>query len=297
MIQSAPLPFWLALIAMIAVALAFVLPRLVAGKMLPPGRSRAGLNAELYRGALADLEHERASGALTADEFAQARAELERRAIDEIVDDDTRVPRTTGRTTAIVVAMLFPVAAIALYMVIGSPAAIDGSPLEATAQAREDPVAFRRQLVTHLATNPRDGRGWMALARLDFAADRFSDAATSFAQAVEASPKVARDPDVWCEYADALGMAQGGSLAGKPTELIGRALSLDATNPRALEMAGSAAYERRDFRAAARYWKELLVTLPAESPSHRELAAAIVRAESLAKLSLPPDPGFVAPRI
>jgi cytochrome c-type biogenesis protein CcmH/NrfG len=70
--------------------------------------------------------------------------------------------------------------------------------------------AMRRQ-VEH---NPRDGGAWALLAMLEFEADRFE-------RAVSTSPKVAADPAVRCEYADALGMAQGGSLAGRPTELIG----------------------------------------------------------------------------
>ena len=44
-------------------------------------------------------------------------------------------------------------------------------------------------------------------------------------------------------------------------------------------MAGSAAFEERDFAAAARHWRALLALLPAGSPEHRELAAAIARAD------------------
>jgi cytochrome c-type biogenesis protein CcmH len=85
-------------------------------------------------------------------------------------------------------------------------------------------------------------------------------------------------------------MAQGGSLAGKPTELIGRALSIDGGNARALEMAGSAAWERRNFRMASAYWKDLLARMPPGTPAHAELATAIERAERRAALSLPPAP-------
>ncbi len=60
----------------------------------------------------------------------------------------------------------------------------------------------------------------MLLARLDLDGDRFADAAEAYAKAIAVSAKVARDATVWCEYADALGMTQGGSLAGKPRELM-----------------------------------------------------------------------------
>jgi cytochrome c-type biogenesis protein CcmH len=88
---------------------------------------------------------------------------------------------------------------------------------------------------------------------------------------------VARDPLVWCEYADALAMAAGGRLAGRPRELIDRALALDPRHPRALEMAGSAEIERGDYAAALRYWETLLEVLPPGSAQYRDLAAAVGR--------------------
>lgn len=47
-------------------------------------------------------------------------------------------------------------------------------------------------------------------------------------------------------------------------------------------MAGSAAYEARELASAAGYWRELARRLPEGSPSQRELAAAIARADRLA---------------
>jgi cytochrome c-type biogenesis protein CcmH len=145
------------------------------------------------------------------------------------------------------------------------------------------------QLEAHVAASPNDARAWVMLARLRMQGDQFAPAAFAYERALQASAKVARDPLVWCEYADAVGMAQGGRLAGKPHELIDRALALDAAHPRALEMAGSAAYEAGDFRAAARYWQQLLTLLPANSSEHAQLAAAIARAEQRAKFTLPPS--------
>lgn len=156
------------------------------------------------------------------------------------------------------------------------------------AEVAEGPEALRRALARHLERNPRDGRGWVLFAMMEFEADRFESAAAAFERGIAASTKVASDPAVWCEYADALGMAQGGSLAGRPTELIERALSLQANHPKALEMAGSAAFERRDFAAAVTHWRHLLPQLPEGSQMHGELSTAIERAERLAATSLKP---------
>ncbi len=165
------------------------------------------------------------------------------------------------------------------------------SVLSAAAHARpENPMSNeeRHALLQRLVQrNPRDGRAWMLLAFSELRAERFEPAAAAIEQAVKVSRRIAADPAVWCEWADALGMTQGGSLAGRPTELIDKALALSATHPKALEMAGSAAYERRDFRAAVSYWEKLLPQLQSGSQPHAELSSAIERARRRATTALP----------
>jgi len=142
---------------------------------------------------------------------------------------------------------------------------------------------YGENLAAQVARDPRDGRAWVLLARTEFEADRFSEAAAAYGKAVAASPKVARDAGVWCEYADALGMAQGGNLAGTPRDLIEHALTINPAHPKALEMAGSAAYEAKDFASAARYWRELLAQMPARTRERGELEGAIDRADAFAR--------------
>ena len=129
---------------------------------------------------------------------------------------------------------------------------------------------------------PRDGRAWALLAYSAFEADAYAEAAAAFETAVTVSPKVAADPGVLCDWADALGMAQGGSLKGRPTELVARALALSSNYPKALEMAGSAAYERREFALAADYWRRLLPQMAQGSTDRNSLEDGIARAERLA---------------
>jgi cytochrome c-type biogenesis protein CcmH len=148
----------------------------------------------------------------------------------------------------------------------------------------------REALVRFLQDNPRNGRGWVLLGLDDLEAERWVEAAASFEKAVQVSPRVAADPAVWCWWADALGMSQGRSLVGRPAELIERALALRADHPMALEMAGSLAYEQREFARAAALWRQLLPQFPRETQQHQQLAAAIARAERLAATALPPPP-------
>jgi cytochrome c-type biogenesis protein CcmH len=204
-------------------------------------------------------------------------------AIDRDERPASAAPRP-ARAAALAAAIAIPVCALALYAGVGNPRAID----EAQAFGRfagpltaEQAPAFRDQLAKHLAGNPRDARSWVLLGRVELALDRFPEAEAAFERAV-ADRKVALDPGVWCDYADAAGLAQGGRLEGKPASLVERAFALDPAYPRALEMAGSLAVERRDFASAARHWRNLLAQLPEDGSQRRELARAVERMERLA---------------
>ncbi|MCE9640736.1 MAG: hypothetical protein K8S22_11405 [Betaproteobacteria bacterium] len=158
-----------------------------------------------------------------------------------------------------------------------SPVVEEAATVVAAGGARGSRADLLPELAAHLDKYPRDARAWAIVARLKFLRDDYAGAATAYARAVELPGKVARDPLVWCEYADALAMANGGRLAGKPRELVDHALALDAKNTRALEMAGSAEIEAGNYAAALRYWEELLSILPADSPDRAELARAVER--------------------
>lgn len=179
------------------------------------------------------------------------------------------------------------VGAVWLMWLAQSTPGVGAAPvLNASAESPGSVVAVEA-LRREVARNPRNGRAWALLGYAELEAERYTEAATAFDKAVAVSPKVAADPGVWCDWADALGMAQGGSLKGRPEELVAHALALQPAHPKALDMAGSAAYERREFGLAVEYWRRLLPQLAATSTRYRELESAITRAERLAATSLP----------
>jgi len=199
---------------------------------------------------------------------------------------EERRERTTffKRGPFLLLAAALAAAALAAYFARDRDGLI--SDLDAALAAVEprtaDAEARTRELRVHLERQPRDARGWVIYARQLADRDRFAEAAEAYERALALSFRVARDPEVWCEFADALGMARGGKLAGRPRELIDRALALDPEHPKALEMAGSAEYEQGRYAAAADTWRRLLARLRPGSQRHDEVAAAIARAERLA---------------
>jgi hypothetical protein len=124
---------------------------------------------------------------------------------------------------------------------------------------------------------PRAGSCWRAPTR--------PWAATKKPRAPSARPAgwSTKDAHLLAEYAEALALATGGSLRGRPSELLARALKLDPNFPDALVLAGTAAYEREDYAAAAAYWERLLKQLPADSEDAKSLAESIDKAKVAAR--------------
>lgn len=188
-----------------------------------------------------------------------------------------------------------PAAAAALYLWLGDPGALDPQRGGLSAQLRqaEAPLAgseadqVQAELAQHLLRQPDDARARVLLARLDLQAQRYPQAVAGFERALKGPSKAAGDPGVWVEYAEAAGLQQAGRLAGLPRQLVDKALSLNPDHPQALDLAGSAAWEAGDFTLAARHWQRLLAQLPAGSPRHVQLAAAVQRAEQRGRFALP----------
>ena len=196
--------------------------------------------------------------------------------------------------TRAAVALGLPAAAFALYASLGDFAALSDARAGLSAQLRSGPAdaepaddAAYAELERHLRRQPGDARALVLKARLDMQAQHFELAAAGYQKALAGNSKATRDPAVWLEYAEATGMAQGGTLAGPPQPLIDKALSLDPDHPKGLDLAGSAAWERGDFTAAVTHWTRLLAQIPPGSARHRELTAAIGQAGQRARLSLP----------
>src|SRR6185503_7743973 len=115
------------------------------------------------------------------------------------------------------------------------------------------------------------GRSYMMMAR-------YSEAANAYSRAVALNDK---DAGLQADYAEALAMANGQNLSGKPTEALERALQLDPKNEKALDLAGSAAYQRGDYKKAIEYWQTLLKLLPAGSDGLKTISDQIAKAKEM----------------
>jgi cytochrome c-type biogenesis protein CcmH len=283
--------FWTIAALLTVLALGLVLPALL--------RRRAGVSAEsqsvagqanlaILREQLAQADAELAAGGLSLAQHAQARSEIERRALDEAITLESAKPPQRSLRTALLTGLAVPLLAVGLYGVLGDSRVLVPQPAGAQGEAGGVTMQEVEAMVAKLAQrleNPQDGQApdpmaWEMLARSYAVMQRFGDAARAYAKASQLAPDNAQ---LLADHADVLAMLPDASAATESARLIERALQLDPGNLKALALAGTAAYDRKDMDAARRYW-----TLARQSaPNGSEFAAGLDRSLEMVRAGAP----------
>jgi cytochrome c-type biogenesis protein CcmH len=292
--------FWVIAGLLMAGALAFVVPPLLGGRRRKAGPgSQEQANVEILRDQLRELDADLAAGTISRDQFDQARREIEQRVLEDAAAAPTAAPAPGhGRIAAVVVGIAIPVLAVAIYLVLGSPQALDpkvAAARPAQEQAHEitpeQIAAMVEKLAQRMKANPENVEGWVMLARSYNAMQRFPEAAQAYAQAIQRLPNNAQ---LLADYADALAMVQGRSLEGEPEKLIQRALEADPNNLKALLLAGTVAFDRQDFKQAVSHWQKAQGMVPPESDIARAIGDSIAEARQKGGVAAAAPPAAAA---
>ncbi len=278
--MSGPTGFLLAAGLLLLAVLAILLRPLLRKDAATSAVDRRQANLDILRDELRELERSRAEGSLNESDFEQARRELQRRLLEEVepVDRPARVaaPASGGRRTALALLIAIPLAAAGGYAALGTPQGLEPAHTQARMSPQEIDTLLQR-LVDRLKANPDDLQGWVMLARSYKALGRSAEAAEAFGRAEAA---LDGDAVLLAEYAEALAEARG-KFAGKPDELIARALKANPDEAMALFVAGQSANERQDYAAVVDYWGRLLLKVEPDSQDVRTLGAAVDQAKEL----------------
>ena len=276
---------------MMAGALLAVLPPLLARREAETS-NRGAANIVLLRRALEDNDADLRAGTIDRGQWETARREIERRAVEESQATDGAQPAAAAAERspriALLLAIVLPVAAVALYIVIGEPRAVSGKPpvpqQDATHAAENEQIqAMAEGLASKLKSAPEDPERWAILGRTYAYLGRLQEAMNAFEESMKRRPD---DPRVLADYADMYAATKtGGNLMGEPEKLIKRALALDPNQPKALALAGTIAFQRKDFAGAVIHWQRAVSVLPPDSDFTKQIAAGL--AEARAALGLP----------
>lgn len=270
-------------LAFVAIAVFIVLRPLL--KSAPAAEvDRATMNRDIYRDQLADIDRDLQAGTIDVVQAEQARQELERRVLEEVAAPlEAPVRRKRGLGVAATIALVLPIASIALYLHLGNLEGLNAVPHVADSLSSITPEQFEQltqKLAKHLQDKPDDVTGWTMLGRAYRATGRDADAAMAFGRAAALKPA---DANLLADQAESLALSRNKTLAGEPTQLLERALKVDPDNAKALALAGSAAFDRKDYRAAIGYWERLLKHPETGGELAQALQTAVMEARALSE--------------
>jgi len=230
---------------------------------------------------LAELKENKLSGGLSQAQYDEQLADLEQALSDDLeIKSHVTSTQGQGRWVVYVLVLGIPLLAGSLYLSLGNYQAISHS-----AEMAVDPDTLKlaevNKMVAGLAekmkANPDDAQGWIMLGRSYKFQQEYPKAVEAFANAYRL---LGDQAEVMLLYADAIAYASDKNLAGKPTELVFKALALEPDNMNALWLGGMAKAQQGDPVTAIKLWKKLTALLPPGSDAQKEINDLLAKIES-----------------
>lgn len=241
--------------------------------------SRPEINAAIYRDELAELDRDLASGDLSQADYDQAKAELQRRLLEDSQAEAGSVPAglPAHRATALALALILPVGSALLYFLLGNPAALNATAAPHQQQFTQAEIErLVGDFAAKLENEPENYKGWAMLGRSYKALGRFPEAVRAYERT---GPLLESSADLLVDYADTLAATQG--FDAKTMEVLERALKLDPAQPQGLWLRGTAAFEAKRYDKAVADWEALLAVLEPGSEDAQAVEANIAEARQL----------------
>ncbi len=258
---------------------------------------------------LAQLKELHEAGVLPAAQYEEGKAALERRTLDLVLSGAVDAPPTSAtqgapgrdpakpsrRLLGTLAAVVLLIAA-AGYWWMGSPAQIGLGPATVGGAASQEAgadggqphptsaeqiAAMVERLAARLQEKPDDAEGWAMLARSYTVLGRHPEALKAYERAIALHRD---DAQLLADYADALAVKNNRNLAGEPMKWVESALKLDPRNLKALALAGTHAFDRKDYAAAVKYWEQVMEFGPADGSYVQQVESSLAQARELGGL-------------
>lgn len=275
LVYSIMILFFISAALLVALCLAFLLVGLF--KADPHSVDQEAVNITLAREHRVTLDAALANGSIDQSTYDYERTQLEYDLAGDLQSDERKRSSKKGHIgAAVLVSVFIPIAAGALYMRIGTPAAITqdrGSAIgssgsaqsAATAQPGAQAPALSQiipKLEERLAESPDDLEGWRLLGRSYLSVSDFIKAKSAFEKAVDLDEN---NVPTLAQLAETLAMIKDGDLTGEATSILERANALDASNEHTLWLLAIARQQAGDHDAALAGFDQL-AAIVAEDP-------------------------------
>ncbi|MFV2057408.1 MAG: c-type cytochrome biogenesis protein CcmI, partial [Thiohalomonadales bacterium] len=286
--------FWIVAILLMAAALLFILPPLAFRKDAQGKLARDEINIILFKDQLKELEVDLKTNVLTEDQFEQAKKDLERGLITDVGDktssssnDADTMSTKAGKNAAIVITLFITLTSVIMYSQLGEgERGLNPKNAKPIVQAEGHQGTIEEQiraLQEHLQTNPDDLEGWTMLARSYYFLKQYQSASGAFARAVSMTQET--DAQLLADYADALAMASGRMMSGKPFEMIKKALSVEPNHQKALWLAATASFQAQQYPETLKYYQTLITQFPEGSDNYNQMLRNMGEVKELMGLS------------
>jgi len=243
--------------------------------------SRRQMNAAIYREELDKLEADSLAGTVDANSYEQAHAEMRQRLFQDTDEADDLAVLGSPKKTIIGICLFVVLLSAGFYFYLGDASRV--AEKNANKPITQESV---EKMVTEFATKmekePDNLKGWVMLAQSYRILGRNAEAEKAYARA---GSFVDADPQLLADYADVIAANANGNFAGKPQQLINKALVLDPNNLLALWLSGTAAFNAQNYKAAVQSWEKLAKQLPPETDEARAIAGSIAEARNKGRLA------------
>ncbi|MDQ6627162.1 MAG: hypothetical protein M3Z29_01730 [Pseudomonadota bacterium] len=246
------------------------------------------------------------AGTIDAARFDSERRAIERELGDHLIGESDAAGRPSWRLVAGIVGIVLGVALIG-YWTTGSPslagagpgaetmpriaAGPDGAASQAGGVGLQQIATMVETLAERMKSRPDDAQGWTMLARSYTVLSRFDEALPAYKRASQLQP---RNAVLLADYADAIAATKGSANNPESIALVERALAVEPKQPKALALAGTAAYDRGDYALAASRWETMAAELPAGSELSKQVRASIDEArQRIAGAASAPNGGAI----
>ena len=176
---------------------------------------------------------------------------------------------------AMIVAFCLPLAAIGLYLAVGTPVVLDGVPKSDAGMSIDQAVD---ELNAHLVQKPDDLQGWMLLGQTYSVMHRAADARHAYDEALRIDPNNSVAMVGWAE-ADSL-LREDHRIDGRAQELLERAVKIDPQSQRGLWLLGISQFQHDKYAEAAATWRQLQPQLDPDSNVAKAVAEQIAVADA-----------------
>jgi len=285
--------FLLIVSVMILSAFLIVLPPLLRKHPLAEA-GQDQRNIAIARQRLAELKEQLQAGALTQALYDEQLVELEQALSDDLdIQSQAKTSPTgrrrgalagaeasksSGRWMAFVLVLAIPLVAGALYWTLGNYQSLSQVDQPAAANQAAPELEQMKNMAAGLAERlkeqPNDAMGWTMLGRSYKYLQQYPKAVEAFEHAYRL---IGDQPEIMLLYADALAFADNEQMAGKPAELVFKALAMEPNNVTGLWLGGMAKAQTGDFAAAMALWEKLEAQLPQGSEAQQEIQVLLAK--------------------